>query len=130
LYGESLGGAVAVAAAARRPPGLLVLESTFTSAREMARRHYPFVPPALVRLGYDSLGRIDAVGCPTLILHGPHDSIVPFEMAEALFHAAPEPKYFATLDGDHNAGGIVVSRDAFEALSAFLDAYLGPANRT
>ncbi len=126
FYGESLGGAVAVAAAARHRPAALVLESTFTSAREMARRHYPLVPSALVRVGYDSMALIGAVTCPVLILHGRRDTVVPYAMGEALFRAAREPKYFAALEGDHNAGGIVVSGEAFEALARFLDALVGP----
>ena len=125
FYGESLGGAVVIEAATRFPPAALVAESTFTSARAMARRHYPFVPPALVRVGYDSLSRVRRLACPTLFLHGPADTIVPFEMGEALFRAAPEPKRFATLVGDHNSGGILESPEACRKLAEFLDAVLG-----
>ena len=125
FYGESLGGAVVIEAATRFPPAALVAESTFTSARAMARRHYPFVPPALVRVGYDSLSRVRRLACPTLFLHGPADTIVPFEMGEALFRAAPEPKRFAALVGDHNSGGILESPEACRKLAEFLDAVLG-----
>lgn len=125
FYGESLGGAVVIEAATRFPPAALVAESTFTSARAMARRHYPFVPPALVRVGYDSLSRVRRLACPTLFLHGPADTIVPFEMGEALFRAAPEPKRFATLVGDHNSGGILESPEACRKLAELLDAVLG-----
>jgi len=125
FYGESLGGAVVIEAATRFPPAALVAESTFTSARAMARRHYPFVPPALVRVGYDSLSRVRRLACPTLFLHGPADTIVPFEMGEALFRAAPEPKRFAALVGDHNSGGILESPEACRKLAELLDAVLG-----
>ena len=125
FYGESLGGAVVIEAATRFPPAALVAESTFTSARAMARRHYPFVPPALVRVGYDSLSRVRRLACPKLFLHGPADTIVPFEMGEALFRAAPEPKHFAALVGDHNSGGILESPEACRKLAEFLDAVLG-----
>lgn len=125
FYGESLGGAVVIEAATRFPPAALVAESTFTSARAMARRHYPFVPPALVRVGYDSLSRVRRLACPTLFLHGPADTIVPFEMGEALFRAAPEPKRLATLVGDHNSGGILESPEACRKLAELLDAVLG-----
>jgi len=91
----------------------------------MARRHYPFVPPALVRVGYDSLSRVRRLACPKLFLHGPADTIVPFEMGEALFRAAPEPKHFAALVGDHNSGGILESPEACRKLAEFLDAVLG-----
>jgi len=127
LYGESLGGAVAIEAAVRFPPAALVAESTFTSARDMARRHYPFVPARFVRVGYDSLSRVGRLACPKLILHGPGDTIVPFEMGEALFRAASEPKRLATLVGDHNSGGILESPDACQTLAEFLDAALGVA---
>ena len=126
-YGESLGGAVAIEAAIRVPPAALVAESTFTSARDMARRHYPFVPSGLVRVGYDSLSRVRRLACPKLFLHGPVDTIVPFEMGEALFRAASEPKRLATLVGDHNSGGILESPDACQTLAEFLDAALGVA---
>lgn len=125
FYGESLGGAVVIEAATRFPPAALVAESTFTSARAMARRHYPFVLPALVRVGYDSLSRVRRLACPTLFLHGPADTIVPFEMGEALFRAAPEPKRFAALVGDHNSGGILESPEACRKLAELLDAVLG-----
>jgi hypothetical protein len=125
FYGESLGGAVVIEAATRFPPAALVAESTLTSARAMARRHYPFVPPALVRVGYDSLSRVRRLACPTLFLHGPADTIVPFEMGEALFRAAPEPKRFAALVGDHNSGGILESPEACRKLAQLLDAVLG-----
>lgn len=125
FYGESLGGAVAIAAAAKQSPGALVVESTFTSVRDLARRHYPLVPGRLVRIGYDSRSRIATLACPKLILHGPRDSIVPFAMGEELFRAASEPKRFATLPGDHNSGGILESPEAFQALAALVQDVMG-----
>ncbi len=78
LYlGESLGGAVATELALAEPPAGLVLQSTFTSVREMARLHYPVVPAALVPDAYPTLERIARVRCPVLILHGDRDDIVP-----------------------------------------------------
>src|ERR1700730_8837045 len=44
VWGESLGTGVAVGLAAERPIGRLVLEAPFTSAVDLAARHYPFVP--------------------------------------------------------------------------------------
>jgi len=128
LYGESLGGAVAVEAAARRPAAALIVESTFTSVVGMARKYYPWLPARwLARIRYDSLGRIGAVRCPVLVLHSPEDDIVPFEMGEALFAAAHRPKRFARTEGDHNTGGITESPGARRELEAFLEEVLGPA---
>jgi hypothetical protein len=101
--GESLGGAVALALALEHPPGGVVLMSTFTSVRDMARRHYPIVPPAVVPDAYPSLRRMPELRAPLLLLHGDRDEVVPLFHAEALFEAAPEPKQLHVIDGvGHN----------------------------
>jgi uncharacterized protein len=93
LYlGESLGGAVALALALELPPAGLILQSTFTSVRDLARLHYPFIPGGLVPDAYPSLARIAALRAPLLVIHGADDELVPLSHGEALFEAAPEPK--------------------------------------
>ena len=104
LYlGESLGGAVALALALEAPPAGLVLQSTFTSIRDMARRHYPFIPPSVVPDAYPSLRRIGDLRAPVLLIHGERDEIVPAMHGDELFAAAPDPKRLARLPGvGHN----------------------------
>jgi uncharacterized protein len=101
--GESLGGAVALALALELPPSGLILQSTFTSVRDMARLHYPLIPPALVPDAYPSLRLITALPAPLLVLHGARDAIVPVMHGEALFEAAPGPKRMHVFPGaGHN----------------------------
>jgi fermentation-respiration switch protein FrsA (DUF1100 family) len=101
--GESLGGAVAVQLAGEAPPRGLILRSTFTSVKEMARQHYPVVPAALVVDAYPSLLRIRTLKAPLLVIHGDRDDIVPLSHGEALFAAAPEPKRLEVVRGaGHN----------------------------
>jgi fermentation-respiration switch protein FrsA (DUF1100 family) len=104
LYlGESLGGAVALTLALDLPPAGLILQSTFTSVRAMARLHYPFLPRALVPDAYPSLRLIRRLRAPLLVLHGDRDDIVPLEHGQALFDAAPGPKRIEVLPGaGHN----------------------------
>jgi fermentation-respiration switch protein FrsA (DUF1100 family) len=103
LLGESLGAAVALELALELPPAGLVLQSAFTSVRDMARRHYPFVPRALVPDAYPTLERIGDLRAPLLVLHGEHDEIVPLFHGLELFEAAPEPKQLEVLPGvGHN----------------------------
>jgi len=102
IYGHSLGGAVAVTlAAAVGPAGALVLESTFTSMREMAERSaFGFLPlDALLTQRFEVLEKIARVQMPVLIVQGSEDSIVPVEMAQELFAAAPEPKRLLIAEG-------------------------------
>ena len=101
--GESLGGAVAVALAHEAPPAGLVLVSTFTSVRDMARRHYPFVPAAVVPDAYPSLRLVRGLRAPLLVLHGDRDDLVPLKYGQELYDAAPEPKRMHVLRGvGHN----------------------------
>ena len=101
--GESLGGAVAVELALAHPPAGLVLMSTFTGVRDMARRHYGFIPPALVPDAYPSLRRVRELRAPLLVIHGDRDEIVPLLHGEELFEAAPEPKRLHVVEGvGHN----------------------------
>jgi uncharacterized protein len=101
--GESLGGAVALELAIESPPAGLVLLSTFTSVRQMSRRHYPFVPAALVPDAYPSLPRVRELGSPLLVLHGDRDKIVPVSQGRALYDDAREPKRMHVFPGlGHN----------------------------
>ena len=93
LYlGESLGAAVALELAHHHPPAGLILQSPFTSVRDMARLHYPVVPRALVPDAYPSLRLIRQLAIPLLVLHGERDDIVPLLHGEELYEAAAGPK--------------------------------------
>jgi hypothetical protein len=104
IYGHSLGGAVAMelaqTAAARDAAGL-VIESSFTSVREMqGYTAYKWIPLAAVQTQYfDSLGKAPRLCLPTLFLHGSADYRIPVEVAKKLFDAAPEPKRWLLVEG-------------------------------
>jgi len=104
IYGHSLGGAVAIDLASRRPCGGLIVQSSFTSVRDMARRLFRIpLLEYLPRSRFDSLAKIRRVRVPILIVHGTRDETVPFSMGQRLFEAAPEPKYFFAVPGaGHN----------------------------
>ena len=94
IYGTSLGAALAVQLAARRPSAGVVLESPFNRLCEVAQFHYPIFPACLL-LPYErwnSAGRIGEVAAPVLILHGDADETIPLSQGRALLAAAREPK--------------------------------------
>jgi uncharacterized protein len=121
LYlGESLGGAVALALALELPPAGLILQSAFTSVRDMARLHYPLIPPALVPGAYPSLRLVGGLRAPLLVLHGERDEIVPVMHAEALLEAAPGPKRMQVFSGaGHNDLLIGAGPEWARAISAW-----------
>lgn len=103
LMGRSLGGAVATQLAAEAQPRGLILESTFSSLKDVALNHYPklawLVPPKKL----DSVSQIARYNGPLLQSHGNADRTIPYSSGMKLFRAANEPKQFVTIpDGDHN----------------------------
>jgi len=93
LYGESLGGGVAVELAVDHDIAALILEAPVTSVAEVAQSHYPFVPASRMVLDrFDLVARIGRIRAPILVLHGERDRVVPIRYGRALFDAAPEPK--------------------------------------
>lgn len=107
IYGRSLGGAVASWLAAEVKPRALVMESTFTSAGDMARVIFPIFPGKLLcRFKYDSLARMPGISCPVFIAHSPEDRKVPFAHGKRLYSAANEPKRFYEFSGGHNVGAL------------------------
>jgi fermentation-respiration switch protein FrsA (DUF1100 family) len=120
--GESLGGAVALALALELPPRGLMLQSTFTGVRDMARRHYPLIPAALVPDAYPSLRLIAGLTAPLLVLHGELDEIVPLSHGLALFEAAPEPKRIHVFPGLGHNDVVQVAGSAYaDAAASFAD---------
>ncbi len=123
LFGESLGGALAVDLACREPVGGVILESTFTSLRDLAQKVYPFVPSRLVPDVYRSREIIRGLTAPLLVIHGTDDEIVPFSMGQALFGAAPHPKRFYAVPGaHHNDVPAVGGREYLRQIEEFLNA--------
>ena len=105
-YGASLGGTVAIDLAINRSVHALIVDSTFSSAVDMAKRIYPFIPSFLIQIKMDSFTKIRQVAIPKLFIHSVDDQIVPFVLGKKLFDAAPEPKKFIEIVGGHNDGHI------------------------
>lgn len=101
LFGESLGGAVSIHLAGERPCAGVAVVSTFTSLGDVARRHYGALG-SLVGGRFDSLRRVPRLRVPIFVAHGDADEIVPFELGETLYDAAPEPKRFFRAAGAHH----------------------------
>jgi hypothetical protein len=125
IFGRSLGGAVAAQLAAQvgigTPAGALILESTFSSARDFAREAFPLLSHLLMlRYDFNTARRLPAVSCPVLVLHSPDDEVMPYVLGEQVFRSAHEPKRFVRLHGDHNSGFLLSQPEYEQALDEFL----------
>lgn len=99
FHGRSLGGGAVCLLARRREPAALILQSTFTSVADVARRM--LIPRALVVDRFESLDVVSRLRCPLLVIHGRHDSLIPFSHAERL-HAAAANSTLVAYAADHN----------------------------
>lgn len=122
VYGTSLGAAVAVQVAARRPARALILETPFARICEAAQHGYPLIPACLLLPDnrWASIELIDKIKAPLLVLHGTDDQIVPVDHAQRLFASAPDPKQIVIYPGGrHNDLRLY---GAGEAVRTFLNA--------
>jgi len=127
MFGRSLGGAVAPWLAQRYTPRALILESTFTSLRDVAATLYRYLPVRLLlRFEYNTAEYLSRVNCPVLIVHSRDDEIMPFSHGWQLFEVAREPKEFLEITGTHNEGFITSGKHYEEGLDAFISEYVEP----
>ena len=127
LFGRSLGGAVAVDLAAERALAGVILESTFSSASDVARSAFGAPFAAFARGRFTSAEKIGRLRAPLLFFHGDRDEIIDIELGRRLYEAAPEPKAFEVLPGaGHNDTVEVGGRPYFERIRRFLDEVAPP----
>jgi uncharacterized protein len=103
VYGESLGGGIASELCAREETGGLILQSTFTSLRELGAELYPWLPVKLVgKIRYDTRSKLPQLKIPVLVMHSRDDGLIGFRHSQENFEAANEPKFFIELRGGHS----------------------------
>ena len=124
IFGRSLGGAVAIDLAKNKEAGALICEATFTSAVDMGRLIFPFLPVSLLVFDkYDAISKVGDLRLPKLFIHSRDDDLVPFEQGERLFRAAADPKEFLEIRGSHGDGFLETEDSYIRGIDEFLDRY-------
>jgi fermentation-respiration switch protein FrsA (DUF1100 family) len=102
--GWSLGAAVAIDLAQRRPAAGLLLVNSFTSMVDMAHRFFSWLPVSLMlRHRFENLDKISRISCPILIVHSAEDEMIPPQMSDRLAAAAGgKVTRFTVEGGGHN----------------------------
>jgi hypothetical protein len=121
IYGWSLGSAVAVDLATMVDPGAVILEAAPASQAGLSERRYPFFPIRLLtRSPFDSIGKIDRVHAPILVLHSPDDVVIPIAEGRRLFEAARSDKSFVEVRGGHVSASEIDAERFARTIAAFL----------
>lgn len=116
FYGESIGSGVAIQMATETPPPVMILEAPFSSAVDVARKHYYWLPlDRLMRDRYANVEKIAGIKTDLLIVHGDEDQVTPIALAQKLFETANHPKQFITINSghhsdlyEHHAGHVII----------------------
>ncbi len=99
FHGRSLGGGAVCALAARRKPQAVILQSTFTSVRNIMRGY--MIPGFMVMDPFDNEAVIASLDVPLLVIHGKRDALIPHHHARRLVEVAPQGR-LVSYDCDHN----------------------------
>lgn len=104
IYGESLGSGPAVQMAQEFQPKILILESVFSSAVDVGKKVYFWLPvDLLLKDRYDNISKIKSIRSSLLMLHGDEDEVIPYALGKKLYDAANDPKQLVTIErGNHN----------------------------
>jgi fermentation-respiration switch protein FrsA (DUF1100 family) len=121
LFGHSLGSAVAIDLASRRPAAGLIVEGALTSAVDRGQELYPYIPVRrIARSLFGSIDKVAGITVPKLFLHASADEVIPLAHGRRLFDAAQEPKTFVELEGGHGDAFDVDSARYFGSIASFL----------
>lgn len=121
IFGRSLGGAVASRIAGSRAPRMLIIESAFTSIKDLGAVFYPYLPiKYMSRFDYNTLKYIKEVTCPLLMVHSTEDEVVPFKFGLEIYRAANDPKELLEISGTHGGGFISSGRLYIDGLEDFI----------
>ncbi len=120
VIGRSLGTGMATYLAAHRKVKKVVLISPYSSIRDVAQAHYPFLPVKwLIRHPFPSDKWAKKVDVPLLCVVAERDQVVPRRFSEALFAAWKGQKSMKLVKGyDHNS--IIAAPGHWSTIQSFL----------
>ena len=117
VFGRSVGGGPSIDLAVRNAVGGLIIESSFVSASRVITKIpvFPFDK-------FSNLGKMRAISCPVLVIHGKRDRIIPFWHAEALYENAHFPKMkFWVNEAHHDDVYRVAGKEYWSVIEQFVE---------
>ena len=137
-FGRSLGGAVALQLAKKRPDDVagVILENTFLSISAMVDTLLPYVAAfkaLILRIGWYNEKIITELTHPIMFISGQADELVPPKHMLKLYELATKSKYrdlFKVPRGRHNDTYEKAGKDYYVRLKAFFDKLMGISTST
>jgi len=125
VFGRSLGGAISAWIADAYVPGMLIIESSFTSLVDVANDRHSWFPGRLAfGDSYNTSSHLKKINCPVLIIHSIDDEVSPYSQGEKLFRSANEPKELLVISGSHNEGFMESLVKYESGINSFVSEYL------
>jgi len=84
VFGRSMGSGPASYLASRKNVGALVLMSAFTSIRAVVRDLAGKWAQYLIKERFNNLEYMSRVTCPTFLIHGLKDNLIPYKQSQEL----------------------------------------------
>ena len=98
----------------------------FTSAVDVARRTYWFLPVSLLMKDqFRSIALAPRVAIPAFVFHGTADQVVPFAQGEAIYAALGGPKAFHAIAGGTHVAPLTAP--LWDLMQGFIKRYAAPA---
>ncbi len=121
IFGRSLGGPIAAWLAGKVKARALILESTFTTIKDIVTQLYPYLPVRrFFKFEYSTIDYLKKVNSPVLIIHSSEDDYIPFSHAMKLYSAANRPRHFLRIKGLHNNNYMKSEETYIEGIKSFL----------
>lgn len=124
IFGRSLGGPIAAWLAKEVKARALILDSTFTSIKDIAAELHPYLPVRkFFKFDYSTIDYLKGASIPVLIIHSSEDDDIPFSHAIKLYNAANEPRQFLKIRGKHNDNYIKSEEIYIKGIRTFVSRY-------
>jgi len=125
IYGHSIGSGPAIWLASQRPCiGAVILQSPYTSIRNIVRDKFGWAVSLACPVIFDNATAIRSVGASILLIHGERDSLIPITHSEQLYTAAARCRVKRIIRckmATHNDWDLI--EDIINPIRAFLRTY-------
>mmetsp|Transcript_21528 Transcript_21528/g.39386 ORF Transcript_21528/g.39386 Transcript_21528/m.39386 type:complete len:289 (-) Transcript_21528:31-897(-) len=103
VFGRSIGSGPSTFLAANKHPGALLLMSAYTNIRAVARSVAGRLAQYFIADRFRNIDLMPKVTCPTFLVHGQRDDLIPYSFSQELHEACSGPSsLILPKDMDHN----------------------------